>query len=476
MKVKMLLVLGLVLFVSFKDYERNSNPNIILVMSDDQGWGQMGYYDHPFLKTPNLAQMAQNGLRMDRFYAGAPVCSPTRASVLTGRANDRSAVFAHGFPLRRQEKTIAQALQKAGYETAHFGKWHLDGLRGPGVPILAEDNRNPGNFGFNEWISTTNFFDINPLMSHKGEIKEYIGSSSHIIVDQALEFISGHKKKPFFVVIWYGSPHDPWSSLETDKSDFSASMEEKQKNYLGEIIEMDKSIGRLNRELKQMGLADNTLVWFNSDNGGVSFGGTEGVGGLRDFKGSVYEGGLRVPCIIQWPAKIKGGGISSYPASTMDIFPTIASLLKLSQDNFTLPLDGNSIEHLFNDISEKVRKSPIPFKYRNEGALIDNDFKLVVENIEKKVYTLYNLKSDRTESVDILAANPVKANEMISYFENWLMSVNKSVKGEDYTGGLIEKDPEPQSWWLKPGYAPYLQQWKERPEYSKQLQSLSKKD
>ena len=162
MKIKIFLGLAFTisLLMAFTKYKIGHKPNIILVMSDDQGWGQMGYYEHPFLKTPNLAQMAKNGLRMDRFYAGAPVCSPTRASVLTGRANDRSAVFAHGYPLRRQEKTIAQALQKAGYETAHFGKWHLDGLRGPGVPILAEDNRNPSNFGFNEWISVSNFFDI----------------------------------------------------------------------------------------------------------------------------------------------------------------------------------------------------------------------------------------------------------------------------------------------------------------------------
>ena len=103
-------------------------PNIILVMSDDQGWGQVGYYNHPILKTPNLDKMAKNGLRLDRFYAGAPVCSPTRASVLTGRVNDRTAVFSHGEPMRIQEKTIAQALKGIGYNTAHFGKWHLDGL------------------------------------------------------------------------------------------------------------------------------------------------------------------------------------------------------------------------------------------------------------------------------------------------------------------------------------------------------------
>ena len=118
-------------------------PNIILVMADDQGWGQTGYYNHPLLKTPNLDAMAAAGLRFDRFYAGAPVCSPTRATVMTGRTNDRTGVQNHGFGLRRQERTVAQALRHAGYATGHFGKWHLNGIRGPGVPIFADDDQSP---------------------------------------------------------------------------------------------------------------------------------------------------------------------------------------------------------------------------------------------------------------------------------------------------------------------------------------------
>src|SRR4030043_1148281 len=130
--------LYLILFIfstfSLKILSQES-PNIILCMSDDQGWGQTGYNNHPVLQTPNLDEMAANGLRFNRFYAGSPVCSPTRASVLTGRSNDRTAVYDHGYPLHKQEKTIAQALKEAGYITAHFGKWHLNGDRGPGAPI-----------------------------------------------------------------------------------------------------------------------------------------------------------------------------------------------------------------------------------------------------------------------------------------------------------------------------------------------------
>lgn len=448
-------------------------PNIILIMSDDQGWGQVGYYNHPILKTPNLVEMAKNGLRLDRFYAGAPVCSPTRASVLTGRANDRTAVYAHGEPMRIQEKTIAQALKEIGYNTAHFGKWHLDGLKGPGVPILKDDIRNPGYFGFEEWISVTNFFDIDPLMSHKGEIKEYTGSSSDIIVRQALDYISKNKGEPFFVVIWYGSPHDPWSALVSDKTDLPQQLEEKDKNYLGEIVEMDRSVGILRKELKTMGLAQNTMLWFNSDNGGLPQGGKEGVGGLRGFKGSVYEGGLRVPCIIEWPAQIKGEQISNYPASTMDIFPTIHSILGLPNNTMVQPIDGVSITHIFNS-NTIIRDNPIPFKYRNKGALIDNDYKLVVEDIEKKHYALYDLKGDKYEMEDILSTDTEKGMEMIQYYESWLETVKSSIAGNDYKGGLSVPDPKSEFWWDTPNYKPYIEEWRARPEYHDRLKMASK--
>ena len=145
-----------------------AKPNVVLVMADDQGWGQMGYMNHPALKTPHLDEMSENGLRFGRFYAGGPVCSPTRATILTGRTHDRTGVFDHGYAIRSQEKTLGQAMKRAGYATGHFGKWHLNGLRGPGAPIFRDDSHHPGAFGFDEWLSVTNFFDRNPIMSRKG--------------------------------------------------------------------------------------------------------------------------------------------------------------------------------------------------------------------------------------------------------------------------------------------------------------------
>ncbi len=196
-----------------------SQPNIILVMSDDQGWGQVSYYNHPILKTPNLDEMAENGLRFDRFYSGSPVCSPTRATVLTGRSNDRTGVINHSHALRLQERTLAQALRQNGYATAHFGKWHLNGIDGPGVPLLATDNYHPGHFGFEQWLSTSNYFDLNPILSRNGKFEEFNGDSSEIIVAEALKFIrlQKEKHKPFFTTIWYGSPHHPFVAKKEDK-------------------------------------------------------------------------------------------------------------------------------------------------------------------------------------------------------------------------------------------------------------------
>ncbi len=299
-------------------------PNIVLVMADDQGWGQTGYYNHPILKTPNLDVMASAGLRFDRFYAAGPVCSPTRASVLTGRTHDRTGVLSHGFALHRQERTIGAALKKAGFATGHFGKWHLNGVRGPGVPVLDSDPHHPGHFGFEHWLTVTNFFDMNPVMSRMGKFEEFQGDSSEIIVAEALKFMeqSQQKDKPFFTVIWYGSPHSPWVASEQDQIKGET---QRSANHHGELVAMDRSIGTLRAGLRKLGVADNTLVWFCSDNGGLKGVGHDSVGGLRGNKGSLWEGGIRVPGIIEWPSGIKPR-VTSHPASTMDILPTLVDL------------------------------------------------------------------------------------------------------------------------------------------------------
>ena len=274
-----------------------AKPNIILVMADDQGWGDMGYNGHPHLKTPHFDEMARRGVRFDRFYAAAPVCSPTRGSVLTGRHPNRFGCFKWGYSLRPQEVTLAEALKTAGYRTGHFGKWHLGSVR-KGSPV------NPGNSGFDEWFSAENFFDNDPILSNKGKATPVRGESSIVTVNAALEFIRACAKNPetpFLAVVWFGSPHSPHRSVQEDRQHYR-DQSEKTQHFLGEITGMDRAFGKLRRSIGELGIREKTILWYCSDNGALPKVGS--TGGHRGNKGKVYEGGLLVPALLEWPEKI----------------------------------------------------------------------------------------------------------------------------------------------------------------------------
>jgi arylsulfatase A-like enzyme len=447
-----------------------AKPNVVLVMADDQGWGQMGYMNHPALKTPHLDAMSENGLRFGRFYAGGPVCSPTRATVLTGRTHDRTGVFDHGYALRSQEKTLGQAMKRAGYATGHFGKWHLNGLRGPGAPIFKEDSHHPGAFGFDEWLSVTNFFDRNPIMSRKGKIDEYSGDSSEIIVNEALKFIKTNARanKRFFTVIWYGTPHDPWTAAKADKKSFTKLSPKAQEHY-GELVAMDRSIGTLRKGLREMGVAQNTLVWFMSDNGGLPRLDPPSTGGLRSFKGSMYEGGLRVPAIIEWPKGISKVRITKHPAGAVDIFPTIAEVAGLEKSDLLKPQDGMSLAKLF--LKELgPRQKPLPFRSRGRIAVVDNDYKMIsFPDSGKTRYELYNLAKDMSEQDNLVKKEPKIANRLRKRLKAIDASVTASVNGQDYPEKKVAPQPPRIFWWESESYRPYFSEWIKRPEYGQRL-------
>ena len=445
-------------------------PNIVLVMADDMGWGEAGYYDHPVLETPNLDAMAANGLRFDRFYAGAFNCSPTRATVMTGRSNDRTGVENHGYALRLQERTVAQALRDSGYATGHFGKWHLNGLRGAGVPVLASDDHGPGAFGFDEWLSVTNFFDLDPIMSRKGEFVELEGDSSEIIVEQALEFIEAQAEAggPFFTVIWYGSPHDPFRALEKDMATFRE-LDERSRTHYGELVAMDRSIGELRAGLRRLNIEQDTLVWFCSDNGGLGRIEPPTVGGLRGLKNTIYEGGLRVPAIIEWPGGIANPRVTSFPAATMDMFPTLAALAGLPDSAMMQPQDGIDLTPLLQSEMGR-REKPIPFRHTGHAALVDNDYKLVQPDITVDEIELYDLAADPNETTDISAAQPEVAQRLAEALARWNESVDASIAGEDYPSGTADPaESQPRTWMELSEYQPYFEEWRKRPEYASRL-------
>lgn len=429
------------------DAAPGDKPNIILCMTDDQGWGDTSYNGHKVLKTPELDAMAAAGIRFDRFYAAAPVCSPTRGSCLTGRHPNRYKCYSHGHKLGKKEVTIAQLAKQAGYTTGHFGKWHLNGIRGPGKPISTEDAYGPGKFGFDTWLSVTNYFELDWTFSRNGENVKIPGDGSDAIVGEALKFIgdAAKKKKPFLAVVWYGSPHVPLKALKKDREPYAGAGS--KANYFGELAGVDRSMGTLRKGLRNLGIADNTIVWFCSDNGSKE-GGTS-TGGLRGKKGQLWEGGIRVPGILEWPARVKKPVRTSMPCVTSDFYPTIRELLGVKAEKQPEPLDGISLVPLI-DGKMKVRPKPIGFwvhggRGGGHTALIDNEFKLHLNPAAGKrgkkgkkkdasapKVLLYNLQEDTKETTDLAAKEAARTEKMKATLLAWQQSVKNSMAGKDY--------------------------------------------
>ena len=426
-------------------------PNVILCMTDDQGWGDVSYNGLKKIQTPNIDAMAAAGLRFNRFYAQQS-CSPTRASVMTGRQPNRLGVFWPGMPLRKQETTIGQLAKQAGYATAHFGKWHLSGATpGSGKVMPASDPLSPQNVGFDETFSVTNYFETNWTFGHNGVPEKTVGDGSDVIVSKALKFIEqkAQENQPFLAVIWFGSPHVPHDPLPEDLKAAGGS------GYYGEMIGVDRSIGTLRAGLRKLGVAENTMLWYSSDNGGwIDPKKPEGHGtnaDLRGRKGDMWEGGIRVPGLIEWPGRITPG-VTEIPAGTVDIFPTLVDLLGVKL-NHPLPLDGVSLLPLF---AGKMDSRPRPLGFwqfsgeseeeedhadkaitTNSGpsAWSDNRYKLVKTPPKKTApskWELFDLTTDRAEKNDVGAEHPEIVQRMKAELESWQLSVIQSYRGEDY--------------------------------------------
>lgn len=372
--------------VLMKPMDAAQLPNVILLMGDDHGWEETGYNGHPHVQTPVLDDMAARGLRLDRFYAGHPSCSPTRGSVITGRHPNRYGTFSPNWSLRPEEISIAHRLRQAGYLCGHFGKWHLG-------PVKASSPTSPGAMGFHQWLSHDNFFELNPTLSRNGAPPETLtGESSELLIEETLRFIEHAQtsQQPFLAVVWFGSPHEPYSGLPSDlkrydnlpqeyadrkvaltSNETGSRVERPLRDVLreryAEITAMDRAIGTLRRGLQQAGLRKNTLLWYCGDNGTP----TSGVlaSPLRGHKGQMYEGGIRVPGLIEWPVRIKKPRHSSTPTVTSDILPTLCALANVSPGD--RPLDGIDLTPLFAGRMPS-RSTPIGFwayNTKHEGQL-----------------------------------------------------------------------------------------------------------
>lgn len=429
-------------------------------MADDMGWGDTGFNGNSIIKTPHLDAMAKDSLRFTRFYSGAPVCSPTRGSCLTGRHPYRYGIFfANVGHIRKEEITLAEAVKTQGYATGHFGKWHLGTLHpefsGKGARRNPKANyMTPGMSGFDEWFSTEysvatwdpydpanvhgRKFDARALYWHNGKnITEQLkGDDSRIIMDRAVPFIrkAAKSNKPFLAVIWFHAPHAPVVGGPEYRKMYSQYSEDEQ-HYYGCITALDEQMGRLRSELRKLKIEDNTMLWFCSDNGPEGKDGKRGryrgsAGPFRGRKRSLFEGGVRVPALLEWPAKVKGGQITDIPCCTSDYFPTVLETLGFKMKGQPEPIDGVSLVPLIEgNMSE--RPMPIGFQSGNQVSLTDNRYKIYSSNKGKK-YMLFDLIDDPAEKNDLAAEKPQIVEKMKATLEKWRESCKNSLAGNDY--------------------------------------------
>jgi len=432
-----------------------TKPNIIFCMTDDQGWGDTGYNGHPVLKTPNLDKMASEGLRFERWYSGAPVCSPTRGSSLTGRHPYRYGIFhANVGHMRDQEVTLAEVLKTQGYTTGHFGKWHLGTLTteikdsNRGRPGQTEHYAPPWEHGFDTCFSTEAKVPTWDPMKTPGAGTPYgtyywsapgrrvtenlDGDDSRVIMDRALPFIrqAATEDTPFFVVIWFHTPHLPVVAGPKYREMYS-DQDPKLRDYCGCITAMDEQVGRLRAELETLGMTRDTMLWFCSDNGPEGNDSAPGrTKGLRGRKRSLYEGGVRVPGLLIWPGRIKTPRTIPMPCSTCDYFPTAMDVLGVRPEGRPAPVDGVSLLPLIEGKMAQ-RPRPIGFQSRNQLALIDNRYKIYSKD-KGKSFELYDLVSDPGEKHDLAMEKPEITKGMIDTLNAWLASCRRSLDGKDY--------------------------------------------
>ena len=418
-------------------------PNVILAMADDQGWGDTSYNGNHILSTPNLDAMAKAAIRFDRFYSGAAVCSPTRGSALTGRHPFRYGIFfanADGgtdspskYPLPAREQTLPEFLKPLGYSTGHFGKWHLGDFAGP-MRSAPTDN------GFDEFFSTTRkVTTVNPesYWTHNGPVPaaQLEGDDSRILMDAAVSFIerAAQAGKPFFAVIWFHAPHEPVAATERHRAPYTQ-YPGKPENYYGAIASLDEQMGRLRETLRYLKIERNTMLWYASDNGPEgdrqSAAWPGNAGPFRGRKRSLFEGGIRVPALLEWPARYSSPKVIRAAASTSDYLPTILSAL-----NQPLPkeLDGINLLPIL-DGKRPLRQSPLAFETINDSrgspklGWIEDRWKLL-SNLDGKEEMLFDLDADPEEANNLAGSQPRIASSLRAKLERWRASCARSRQG-----------------------------------------------
>jgi len=401
-------------------------PNILVMLCDDLGYGDLECYGHPVIKTPNLNRLAEEGVKFTDFYAAAPVCSPSRAGMLTGRTPYRSGVYdwiPEGSPMHlpRNEVTIASLLRSAGYSTCHVGKWHCNGK------FNSPEQPQPNDHGFDHWFSTQNNADPshrNPrnFVRNGKPVGPLEGFSSDIIVDEAIGWLDQRPKdRPFCLFVWFHEPHEVVDSPARFVDMYPQAQKKGEALYYANVTQVDHAVGRLLKKLDESNLRQNTFTLFTSDNGPETLNRypnawrSHGVPGpLRGMKLHMYEGGSRVPGILRWPGRAKPGQVNRTPIGFVDLLPSLcqAASIKPPADrrldgaSFLPALEGKPI----------ARKQPLYWQYNNaigqmKVAMRDGDWKILA-NAALDRFELYNLKEDVGEKYDLSMKEPQRLRAM----------------------------------------------------------------
>ncbi|MCP4377659.1 MAG: sulfatase-like hydrolase/transferase [bacterium] len=430
-------------------------PNIILIMIDDMGWMDLHCQGNKNLDTPNIDRLARDGMRFTDAYSAAPVCSPTRASIMSGQSPARLMITNHipdqprfepkGAKLRSakminvlplEKVTIAERLKTAGYKTAFMGKWHLSGKHKRGDMGRGDDRFNPENQGFDINIGgccyggPPTYWDPYKIYNLKPRKKgEYLPDR---LADEAMSFITASSKtdKPFFLSLWNYTVHWPMEAppalVEKYKKRIGPGI--KDARYAAMLEAMDTSMGRLFAKVDELGIRDETLIIFTSDNG--AYGGVGDIRPLRLDKGHLYEGGIRVPTIIRWPGVVPATAICDTPIISTDFYPTILAAARLQPQRGQI-IDGEDITPLLTQKGALKRKA-IHFHYPNYafhrsnrlgGAIRQGNYKLIKWYDDGSV-ELYDLSKDISEKTNIAKTQPALATAMKTDLEAWLVANN----------------------------------------------------
>jgi arylsulfatase A-like enzyme len=400
--------------------EQAAKPNIIVILADDLGWGEIGAQGNKQIPTPNIDSIASGGVRFTEGYVSGPYCSPTRAGLLTGRYQTR---FGHewnppatedaGLPL--DQKTIANRLKDAGYATAVIGKWHLG----------AAEKFRPKERGFDEFYGTLgNSAFRHPQLVDSRESNEpkRVEDDDFYTTDaygkRAIEFINEHKKEPFFLYLPLNAQHAPLQATEEDLARFPEITAKKRKLFAAMLASQDDAVGDVLAAVRRNGLEENTLIIYLTDNGGPTRQTTSSNLPLRGFKATTLEGGVRVPFYAQWKGKIPAGKVYENPIIQLDILPTALAAAGVQIDS-SWNLDGvDLLPYLTGDTTNEPHQS-LYWRFGNQWAVRHGDWKLVASRLDGPEPKLFNLSDDLGEEKDLSSAHPEKVAELRSKWEAW---------------------------------------------------------